>query len=262
MPDVVVIGTGRVAAHLAQALQRSGITVRQLCGRSEKSTRVLAHRLNVPFTTDLTTIASDADFYLLAVSDDAIATVSRQLAGILPAEALLVHTSGATPLRAIGDHFQRAGIFYPLQTFSTDRPVDFTDLPICLSARRPEDLILLQKMARRISNRVATIDDRQRAELHLAAVFVNNFTNHLFGIAASILKAQDLSFELLIPLIRETVAKIETLPPESMQTGPALRGDRATISRHLELLQAYPPQYTDIYRVISNSINPDLDLKP
>jgi predicted short-subunit dehydrogenase-like oxidoreductase (DUF2520 family) len=131
--------------------------------------------------------------------------------------------------------------------------VDFSNIPFCIDAVKKEDRILLQELAQLLSEKVFVITDEQRAVLHVAAVFVNNFSNHLFRIGEEILKDHEMSFELLLPLIRETVNKLDSLSPEEAQTGPAIRGDQTTIRRHLKLLKSYP-EYQEIYRMLSEGI--------
>ena len=185
-------------------------------------------------------ISTAAELYILAVSDDAIPLVAKQLSSHLSHNALVVHTSGNTPSSILSDHFQHCGIFYPLQTFSIERQANFEQIPICIDSPHPKDLKLLEWVAQQISPKVYPITDEQRAILHLAAVFVNNFTNHLFYISEDILEQEQLPFDLLKPLIAETFAKIQTHRAKEVQTGPAIRGDVMSINRHLKYLESFP----------------------
>jgi predicted short-subunit dehydrogenase-like oxidoreductase (DUF2520 family) len=145
------------------------------------------------------------------------------------------------------------GVFYPLQTFSKSRKVDFSDIPICIEANHPSNLMKLEELGQKISNTVSQINSEERKTLHLAAVFTNNFVNHFYAIGAEILQAKKLDFELLKPLIRETAAKIEALDPVEAQTGPAKRNDQTIIGLHLKMLRN-KPEYQKIYSFVTESI--------
>ena len=251
---IVLIGAGNVGYHLGQRMRECGLSIVQVFSRSRKKAGKLARTIGVPYTTQLQRINPDADLYILAVHDDAIATVASSLAKILPPDKLLAHTSGATPLSALGQYFQTTGIFYPLQSFSVDRPADFSQLPICVFSNQQASLQLLQEVAEKICPNVYVVNDEQRAALHVAAVFVNNFANHLFHIGEQISQQHQVPFDLLKPLIRETVNKIQQHAPQQMQTGPAIRGDQQTIKRHLQTLKDFP-EYQEIYRLMTESID-------
>lgn len=187
-----------------------------------------------------------ADLYLLAVTDQAIPKV----AAALPEEAFVAHTAGGVALEVLNQN--RAGVFYPLQTFSEGRNMDFSKLPIGLECKQSTDLPLLEKLVQALGARVLHMNSKQREQLHLAAVLVNNFTNHLFAEAAAICSQNDLPFELLNPLIQETVHKLEDLSPKATQTGPAARHDHKTIEKHLTLIQERSLQ--EIYKVVTLAI--------
>ena len=187
-----------------------------------------------------------ADLYLLAVTDEVISKV----AGTLPEEAFVVHTAGGVALEVLNQN--RAGVFYPLQTFSEGRNIDFSKLPIGLESKDASDLPLLEQLVQALGARSFHMNSKQREHLHLAAVLVNNFTNHLFAEAASICSQNYLPFELLNPLIQETVNKLEYLSPKAAQTGPAIRHDQKTIEKHLTLIQERSLQ--EIYKVVTLAI--------
>ena len=189
-----------------------------------------------------------ADLYIIAVHDDAIGRVSENLPF---SNRLVVHTSGNTCLSSMHEKNIR-GVFYPLQTFSLDREIAFDELPICIEAEDSKSLELLEKLAYCITSEVQEIHSAQRSALHLAAVFVNNFTNHLYQIGRSICEKEELSFNLLKPLIEETAKKIKDLSPEVAQTGPARRNDLKTIENHLGLLSEGTQK--EIYQLITHSI--------
>jgi predicted short-subunit dehydrogenase-like oxidoreductase (DUF2520 family) len=252
--SVALIGAGNVGWRLGLRLAEQGFSLLQVYSRNPHKAHALAQATGaLQAIHQLEALRPDADLYLLAVPDDAIAPTAEALAAILPAHARIAHTSGATPVAALGSYFDRRGIFYPLQTFSRTREVDFSRVPLCIYAPEPEAETWLMGVAHRLSEAVYRVDDEQRAILHLAAVFVNNFTNALYGIGASIVAEGELPFALLQPLIAETAAKVQTLSPQQAQTGPALRNDQATIERHLARLEA-SPHWQEIYRQLTEEI--------
>lgn len=248
-----MIGAGNVAWHLGHQFVAVGFHLLHVHSRRQTNAAALGKVLKCSFGHQVAAIPTQADLYVLAVSDGQIAVVTEALCNHLPADALVVHTSGATPSQVIGTYFSRYGVFYPLQTFSKDRPIDFRKVPLCILAQQPADFKALWAVAEQLSNTVAAVNDDQRLKLHLAAVFVNNFTNHLQHISHSIIEEQDLPGQLLHPLLQETIAKLAVLSPAEAQTGPALRKDAATLARHLELLGSHP-DWQAVYRVLSESI--------
>jgi len=192
--------------------------------------------------------------YIIAVKDDAIAEVAAKLSQNKGMKnKLVVHTSGAATSQTIANHFKNYGVFYPLQTFSKTRKVRFSTIPICVDAGNKKDVKKLRKLGQIISKRVATISDKERGILHVAAVIVNNFSNHLFHIGKQLTTTEKIDFDLLKPLILETVLKIENQSPYEMQTGPARRNDEKTIKKHLKYLQKFP-EYVQLYTLLTKSI--------
>ncbi len=259
LKSIILIGAGNVAHHLGAQLQSSGFNILQVFSRKMTKARRLAKRLKSEAINDLATISPQADLYILAVHDSAIALVAHQLPKAVREKKLVVHTSGATPSTVFKSICKRYGIFYPLQTFSIHRAVDFSTIPICTHANRKGDRQALQVLGKDLSQSSFEIDDAQRAILHIAAVFVNNFSNHLFSIGAELCEKEQIPFSLLLPLILETASKVQKHSPAKMQTGPALRGDSTTLHKHLDYLQQYP-EYEKIYRQLSKNINPKLPL--
>ena len=243
---VIIIGTGNVAKHLFDAFQSAdGLEVVQVAGRNSTA---LAYFNGFTNTQEGFENLQEADLYMMALSDDAIV----QTAEIIAANnRLLAHTSGSTALSQLPSNGRR-GVFYPLQTFSKERNVDFEEIPICLEAENEEDYALLEKLANTISKKAIRINSDQRLQLHLAAVFVNNFSNHLFHIGQEICEANNMSFDLLRPLINETVSKIENLDPFDAQTGPARREDLNTMQTQLDKLKN--SKHKEIYKLLSESI--------
>ncbi len=250
MVKVSIIGSGNVAQHLIAAFQKSqksgaGVALVQAFSRKKESLASLLDADSI--TTDLCTL-QEADLYIIAVSDDAIEMVSNQLPF---KNRLVVHTSGSASLDVLNDA-NRKGVFYPLQTFTRNKPVDFKTIPLCLEAENASDYQLLEKVAVMISDAVYPIHSNQRKALHVAAVFVNNFTNHLYKIGNDICREHQVPFDILKPLIAETAKKIMTLSPEQAQTGPAIRKDQKTIEAH-ELFLTDTHQST-IYKILTQSI--------
>jgi predicted short-subunit dehydrogenase-like oxidoreductase (DUF2520 family) len=171
-----------------------------------------------------------------------------------PFQGLYVHTAGSLPLAVFSDYSERRGVLYPLQTFDKNREISFRNLPFFVEANAPEDESLLEEIALKLSGNGMRLSSEKRKYLHLAAVFACNFTNHLYALAAQILEEQGLGRHLLLPLIRETVSKIETMHPHEAQTGPAVRYDKNVIDKHFEMLKAQP-QLQELYQCLSEDIH-------
>ncbi len=246
MINVVFLGFGNVNGNLFKAIHKTkDITVKQVFNRNY--IKMISPFEDISFTDDLSKL-KEADVYIIGIPDDSISSFSESL----PFQnKLVVHTSGGVAMDALSSK-NRRGIFYPLQTFSKERELDFKNIPICIEAENSKDLELLLRVGKTISEKVVEISSDKRAKLHLAAVFVNNFTNHLYQIGNEILKEEDLPFDLLKPLISETASKIETLSPEKAQTGPAKRNDIKTIEKHLHLLGDSP--YRKFYELFTEEL--------
>jgi predicted short-subunit dehydrogenase-like oxidoreductase (DUF2520 family) len=241
-----IIGSGNVAQHLIQAFSKTAeIELVQVFSRNPEAVSLVVP--NDKIISDVGELKA-VDLTIIAVSDDAIAEVSKQLAF---QNQLVVHTSGSVAMEAL-DSKNRKGVFYPLQTFSKSKEVDFRVIPICLEAENENDLQLLTNVAKTISNSIANVDSVQRKALHVAAVFVSNFTNHLYQIGNEICEENNLSFDILKPLIQETASKILSLPPKEAQTGPAKRKDTQTINAHLNFLT--DENQKEIYKMLTKSI--------
>jgi predicted short-subunit dehydrogenase-like oxidoreductase (DUF2520 family) len=246
MKSIVLLGAGNVAAHLCKAIHNLlDFKVIQVYNRSEKSLTFFPSTLDK--TSSLAEI-KEADLYIIAVSDDAIVSFSESL---LIKNKLVVHTSGSVPMKTLSGK-NRKGVFYPLQSFSKNSEVDFSEIPMCIEAQNESDLGLLNQLGNSISNNVLAISSEKREKIHLSAVIVNNFVNYLYQVGNDLMQEQSLSFDLLKPLILETANKINTLSPAEAQTGPAKRNDKKTIEKQLHLLKDSP--YKDIYQDITNSI--------
>lgn len=246
MIKVVIIGSGNVAQHLIKVMQTAvNINLVQVFARNKNSVN---HLITEDKTTSDYNNIKEADVYIISVTDNVISEVSSQLPF---KNKLVVHTSGSSELSVL-DAKNRKGVFYPLQTFSKDKEIDFTSIPLCLEAENEEDFKILENLAQLISENVFTISSEQRKSLHVAAVFVCNFVNHMYTIGNKICKEHNVPFEILQPLIIETANKITSLKPEEAQTGPALRKDTKTINKHLEFLQ--DSNYQELYKLLTQSI--------
>lgn len=251
--DVSFIGSGNLAWHLAPALDNAGYVVREVYSRNPRHAEALTERLyqaDVKASLDFST--SKSQLFIIATSDDAIEHVAMNI--VLPDVATLVHCSGSQPLSIL--QFAAAphtGVLYPLQTFSQSKRVDFKTIPVFVESSTEESEIQLMTLARAISQKVRKITSEERKALHVAAVFASNFPNHMFAIAKSILRANSLEFDLVKPLIQETVTKSLAIEPEASQTGPAVRGDLEVLDRHMEFLQD-DEKVAEIYRLISQHI--------
>ena len=246
MTNIIFLGFGNVGFHLANALSNvSDIAVVQIYSRNKtENTSAFGH---IPFTNSTSEIKK-ADIYIIAIPDDSIASFSESLPFT---NRLVVHTSGSVVMDSLSEN-NRKGVFYPLQTFSKNRDVKFKKIPICIEASNTSDLKLLKKLGESLSKNVVEVNSEERSKLHLAAVFVNNFVNHMYAIGGEILKDNEHSLNLLKPLIAETASKVKSLTPSEAQTGPAKRNDRKTIEKHLHLLKGGP--YKELYRQLTDSI--------
>jgi predicted short-subunit dehydrogenase-like oxidoreductase (DUF2520 family) len=245
MLKIVILGTGNLAKHLYTAFVRSKhVDVVQVVGRNQTELGYFSEHATI--SNDFSSLV-DADVYLIAVKDDAIGEVSKYLSD---KKGVVAHTSGAVGLTAL--QATNKGVFYPLQTFTKGKAVDFSAIPICIEAEEKNYLETLRELAASISENVHHIDSEQRKKLHLAAVFANNFTNYLYRIGEELCLDEGLSFDLLKPLIMETAHKIQTMSPKEAQTGPARRNDVQSMQGHLELLNK--KEHIALYKLLSQAI--------
>lgn len=246
MLKVTIIGSGNVAQHLIKAFAKAdGVSIVQAYARKPENMSHLLPKNNV--TDDLYEL-KEADLYIIAVTDNAIADVSAKLSFN---NRLVVHSSGSMPIEVLASG-NRRGVFYPLQTFSKDKEIDFKTIPICLESESAEDYELLATLANSISGSIFNVNSGQRKALHIAAVFASNFTNHMYTLANEVCARHNLPFDILKPLIAETAAKVQELAPLQAQTGPAIRNDSKTIEAHLEMLT--DDNQKNIYKILTQSI--------
>ncbi|MDR3267403.1 MAG: DUF2520 domain-containing protein [Tannerella sp.] len=246
---IVSMGAGNVATHLSKALFDAGNEICQIYSRSEESASVLSVKLGCPYTTNVKDVCDDADIYVFAVKDDALATVIKQ---VKTNNGIWIHTAGSIPDNVFYGFAKNYGVMYPLQTFSKNRKPDFSKVPLFIEGNSQETENTLSSVARTISDNVSVINSEKRKYLHLAAVFACNFTNNMYDIAAQILDEQGIDSRLLLPLIDETADKLHHLTPAKAQTGPAVRNDTKTMDSHLVMLQNN--EIRKIYKIISRNI--------
>lgn len=246
MISIVILGSGNVATHLISAFQKSNeIIIKQIFARNPSVSIPDFPQEKIIHTIDQLT---EADIYIISITDTAI----NELANKIPFEnKLVVHTSGSMPIDILGNK-NRKGVFYPLQTFTKNKEVDFKEIPICLEAENENDLKLLANLASKISNKSYFINSEQRKAMHVAAVFVCNFVNHLYQLGNDICTENNIPFEILHPLIEETANKIKSISPIDAQTGPARRNDTVTINSHLNFLNDNNKK--EIYKILTKSI--------
>lgn len=245
---VSIIGAGNVAFHLARAFVENTIQVNQIYNRTLSKAEKIGEANNIKFTDKISELEK-SDLFIIAASDAAITELSLHIPFN---DVMVVHTSGSMAMSALKGDYQK-GVFYPLQTFTKGKNLEYDEIPIFVEAENPENEKLLYNLADRISNVVEIIDSEQRAKLHLAAVWACNFVNHMYYIGEKITKEANLPFDYLKPLIEETAAKIENLSPFEAQTGPAKRDDLIVMEKHLELLK--DDKLKTIYRKLSESIS-------
>lgn len=247
---IAFAGSGNVTTHLSKALFEANIEIIGFYGRNQQSVQSLAKKYNTQYGQLKELKACDADLIIVSVPDNAIEEVLQ----LIPAcETLIAHTSGSLSMEALKNVSQRVGVFYPLQTFSKEKSLDFSQIPMMIEASVKDDVENLENLAQKISEKVFRINSAQRKKIHIAAVFSSNFTNYLFHIAEDLLQREEVPFEVIQPLILETTEKIKKLRPFDAQTGPAVRRDLETIHMHLDDLKEIP-EYQEIYKLLSHHI--------
>lgn len=248
--DIVIIGSGNVAAVLGRKFKAAGHTILQILSRNAKAASELAYELDTESTNYKSTINRQADLYLFAVSDQAIAEMAEDLK--LPGK-IVVHTAASVPKEILSNVSAHFGVFYPLQSLRTAMP-GMPDIPVYVEASDELTLAKLKALAQSISpDKVAEAGTEARMKLHVAAVLVSNFTNHLYKLAENYCRKEGIDFKQLQPLIEETALRLREISPAQAQTGPAIRQDESTIQKHLELLRNEPDIRT-IYEQLTRSI--------
>ncbi len=251
--NVSFIGSGNLAWHLAPALDNAGFVVKEVYSRNTRHAESLTGRLyQAEVKASLDFYTSPSSIFIVAVNDESINEIAREI--ILPEEAVLAHTSGSVPLTDLQfAATPNIGVFYPLQTFTKNKKIDFKQTPIFIESINDETEIILTTLAKAISGQVRKIASEERKALHVAAVFASNFTNHMLTLSQEIMQKNGLDYDWLKPLISETINKSLQLGPEEAQTGPAKRGDLEILEGHLAFLQD-DPATAEIYKIVSQHI--------
>ncbi|MEN4759747.1 DUF2520 domain-containing protein [Chryseobacterium sp. C39-AII1] len=242
--QIVIIGSGNVAYHMAKAFVQNNIPLAQIFGRNETELQKISEELNISYSTKSLV---DSDLYIICVSDHSVEDVSKL---IQKKDALVVHTSGSLPMEALKGEYRKAS-FYPLQTFSKSKELDYSNIPFFIETENEEDKKTLFELASKISKNVMESTHEKRKYIHLTAVFACNFVNHLFSRAKEISDSQEVPFDYFLPLIDETVQKIYKIEPKAAQTGPAVRNDKRILELHEQLLQ---DESLEIYKTMNHSI--------
>lgn len=256
--NIVFIGAGNLATNLSVALHKAGHTIVQVYSRTDASAQALAKLVDACPITDISQITADADIYILCIADSAIHSLcsSEGFSSVMgqnhgESSKLIIHTAGSIPMDVITS--KRRGVLYPMQSFSKQRIIDFTNIPVFIEASNPQDTDLLEKLAYDISDNVYRLSSADRLYLHLAAVFCSNFVNHCYALSDEILSQHNIPFSVMLPLIDEVATKVHTVAPKEAMTGPAVRHDMGVIGKHLQLLTDNP-RLQQIYDMMSKSI--------
>lgn len=248
---ITIVGAGNVAHNFALAFRNAGFIIHEVYSRTQRSAMLLSQAMNTSHITDISNLRGDTDLIILAVNDDALADV---VCSIKVKNVPIMHTSGSTPIDIFEPcGFTNYGIFYPVQSFQKNETESLESIPICVEANdsKTEDLFL--SLARSMSRKVYAMNSEKRKALHVAAVFANNFSNHLFHIAGEILAKKQIPFDVIRPLVEKTAGKIKHEKPINTQTGPAVRNDKQVIDSHLEYLKT-TSEYQKIYDLITADI--------
>lgn len=249
--NISIIGSGNVATQLGKAFQKAGHTIIQVISRNEKTGKELATKLKCIYSATYNGLKkNDNTIFLIAVKDAQIAEVANALN---KTNSFVMHTSGSVGIEVLKTKFKNCGVFYPLQTIKKNRSINIKNVPVCVEASNLKTEQTLLQLAQSITTNIYFLNSEQRLYIHLAAVFANNFTNHLYLLAEQILKQNHLPFDLLKPLIEQTAKNVSAASPFEMQTGPAMRNDKITIEKHLKLL-TNEKELHQLYKLLTDSI--------
>lgn len=270
---IVLIGAGNLATHLGKALHAAGHDMVQVFSRTMQSAETLASLLNAEPLTDIAQVRDDADVYIFSVKDSALVQLVAQLCrheadglgedGTVNAlrkakkgehERVFLHTAGSMPMSVFKGMAQHYGVLYPMQTFSKQREVDFSIIPCFVEANDEFAQKQIEGLAREISGRVYQLSSEDRKYLHLSAVFACNFANHCYAISQELLEEHGIPFDVMLPLINETAAKVHEMKPKDAQTGPAVRYDENVLGKQRKLLENHP-HFKKVYDSMSKSIH-------
>lgn len=249
---IVLIGAGNLATHLGKALHAAGHDMVQVFSRTMQSAETLASLLDAEPLTDMAQVCDDADVYIFSVKDSALEQLISQLCG--GEKKVFLHTAGSMPMSVFQGKALHYGVLYPMQTFSKQREVDFSIIPCFIEANDEFALKQIEGLAGQISHRVYQLSSEDRKYLHLSAVFACNFANHCYAVSQELLQQHGIPFDVMLPLIDETAAKVHGMTPKEAQTGPAVRYDENVIGKQIQLLENQP-YFQKIYDCMSKSIH-------
>lgn len=250
-----IIGTGNIASHFAPAIQSlEFITIDYVLSRKYASAIAFGSTINAKALKKLSEIPSDIDVVFLMINDDELVQVASALSKHLQNETVIVHFSGTQTLEAIPDHFENKAIIWPIQSISKqDKDIVLKEIPLTITSSNEQASQVAAEISKNLSQTVIELKEEDKMKLHLAAVLVNNFSNHFYTIADQFLKETDQSFDILLPIIQHTTRKLNTMPPLEAQTGPAVRRDMNTINKHLDILNN-DDDLQEIYRLVTRHI--------
>ena len=249
---IVLIGAGNLATHLGKALHAAGHDMVQVFSRTMQSAETLASLLDAEPLTNMAQVRDDADVYIFLVKDSALEQLISQLCG--GEKKVFLHTAGSMPMSVFRGKALHYGVLYPMQTFSKQREVDFSIIPCFIEANDEFALKQIEGLAGQISHRVFQLSSEDRKYLHLSAVFACNFANHCYAASQELLQQHGIPFDVMLPLIDETAAKVHGMTPKDAQTGPAVRYDENVIGKQIQLLENQP-YFQKIYDSMSKSIH-------
>ena len=251
--NIFIIGSGNIAHHLVKAFKKNNVELVGIHSRNKKEGQAIARWSKSTWYEKPKNIPSNADIYLVCVSDDAIRAVIEQIPKSIRKSKIIAHTSGSKSMDETLKTCKNGGVFYPLQTFTKGNKMTYKSIPFCINGKNKKTFNSLSKLGKTISKTVHQIDDSQRKSIHLSAVIINNFVNHLIMVSEDLLKSKDIDSDILQPLLQETIEKQKMLGAFDAQTGPARRLDSKTLATHLDLLK-HNDEYLEIYKSISESI--------
>lgn len=248
--NVAIIGSGNLATNLSLELTKKAVNINLVYSKTIDNAGYLAKKINAKVLENLSDLEDNLDLIILSITDNAYDEVLNKLS---VTSVPIVHTAGSIPLDIFKDKFQHYGVFYPFQTFSKQRILNFEHIPVCIEANSTLLLEQLDDLGKLISKRVYKLTSEQRQKLHLCGIISNNFSNFLYTLAGDYLEKEGMDFEILLPLIKETIEKLEDLPPKKAQSGPAVRGNKNVIAKHKELLKN-EPRLLNLYSLLSENI--------
>ncbi|MBO4849326.1 MAG: DUF2520 domain-containing protein [Prevotella sp.] len=251
---IVVIGSGNLGTQLSLALKDAGKEIVQIHSRTEEHAKRLADMIGCDYTSIVDDIRKDAEIYIMSVKDDAISDLAASVCHERQ-NGLFLHTAGSVAMDVFKGHAKRYGVLYPMQTFSKTRRVDFREIPCFIEASSTQALEEIRSLAECISEHVVECDSEKRKKMHLAAVLANNLTNHCYRLAERVVEAEQIDFNLFLPLIEETARKVKSMSPKDAQTGPMVRYDRNVMDMQMAMLDN--PRTREIYRLMAESIHED-----